>query len=264
MPRPKCIHGKQKDFCKACGGSQICTHGKARGTCKACGGSQICSHGKQRVQCKECVTASEMSDGNRFCIGCYSKLLSQQRRRAGIRLCQECDASKPQRIEVLLRPQIIQNVKFPPSAIDDTLFGNGCDVSRRRRPDLAWFGEDRAILLEIDENGGHGTMNYSAECDFGWIMDMTVCINKIYIEKNNGILPNVFFIRFNPDEYDKRHIPLSERIETVSNRINEMLESQSELMLVPSIEYFYYHTKCKHHIEYAQTKDQCVSVIIHE
>lgn len=30
----KCEHGKQKDFCKECGGSQICEHGKQKYRCK--------------------------------------------------------------------------------------------------------------------------------------------------------------------------------------------------------------------------------------
>lgn len=42
----KCPHGKQKSFCKDCGGSQICEHNKHKSQCKDCGGSGICEHNK--------------------------------------------------------------------------------------------------------------------------------------------------------------------------------------------------------------------------
>lgn len=33
----KCEHGKQKAYCKDCGGSRICHHGKQRACCRDCG-----------------------------------------------------------------------------------------------------------------------------------------------------------------------------------------------------------------------------------
>ena len=74
--RPKCSHGKQKRFCKECGGSGICSHGKQKAKCnkchgkhkricKECGGSGICSHGKQKQNCKECGGSSICSHGKR-------------------------------------------------------------------------------------------------------------------------------------------------------------------------------------------------------
>ena len=32
----KCPHGRQRSFCKECGGSQICEHGRQRSICKEC------------------------------------------------------------------------------------------------------------------------------------------------------------------------------------------------------------------------------------
>ena len=49
-----CPHGKQRNYCKECGGSQICEHGRIRSQCKECGGASICEHGRQRSYCKEC------------------------------------------------------------------------------------------------------------------------------------------------------------------------------------------------------------------
>ena len=53
MP-PPCPHGRQRYFCKECGGSGICEHGRVRSQCKECGGSGLCEHGRQRSKCKEC------------------------------------------------------------------------------------------------------------------------------------------------------------------------------------------------------------------
>ena len=37
MP-PPCSHGRQRYFCKECGGGGICEHGRRRSRCKECGG----------------------------------------------------------------------------------------------------------------------------------------------------------------------------------------------------------------------------------
>jgi hypothetical protein len=70
----KCIHGKQKQRCKYCGGSAFCEHDKQKHqckicnscihnnlkyTCKDCNGSQICEHNIIKSGCKEC--------GNKYC-----------------------------------------------------------------------------------------------------------------------------------------------------------------------------------------------------
>ena len=49
-----CPHGRQRSYCKECGGSGICEHGRQRSRCKDCGGSGICEHGRRRDRCKEC------------------------------------------------------------------------------------------------------------------------------------------------------------------------------------------------------------------
>ena len=56
-----CPHGKQRSYCKECGGSAFastvvgalvqgsrrpCVHGRVRSTCKECGGGSICVHGR--------------------------------------------------------------------------------------------------------------------------------------------------------------------------------------------------------------------------
>jgi hypothetical protein len=56
----KCLHGKRKDYCKECGGSQICQHGKIKSACKECSSDLFCLHGKRKYNCREC-------GGSRFC-----------------------------------------------------------------------------------------------------------------------------------------------------------------------------------------------------
>ena len=55
----RCEHGRQKAYCKDCGGSRICPHGRQKATCKECGGSQICIHKKIRTRCKDCKLLNE-------------------------------------------------------------------------------------------------------------------------------------------------------------------------------------------------------------
>lgn len=52
--RKKCEHGRRRNSCKECGGSQICVHRRVRSKCKGCDGASICQHGRQKVLCKEC------------------------------------------------------------------------------------------------------------------------------------------------------------------------------------------------------------------
>lgn len=49
-----CIHGTKKNTCRDCGGSRICEHDRRVDVCRDCGGSQICEHGNQRWGCKKC------------------------------------------------------------------------------------------------------------------------------------------------------------------------------------------------------------------
>ena len=55
MTKYYCEHGKQKTYCKDCGGSGICEHRIQRRYCKDCGGSRVCEHRKQRRFCKDCI-----------------------------------------------------------------------------------------------------------------------------------------------------------------------------------------------------------------
>jgi len=89
----KCIHGKNKYFCKECGGSQICIHSKNISKCKECGGSQICIHDKQKSKCKECKgTGICVHNKHKYtCKECIGKGICKHKIRKT--LCHECCGS---------------------------------------------------------------------------------------------------------------------------------------------------------------------------
>ena len=51
----KCPHGRERRYCKECGGTSICEHNRERSQCKQCGGSKICEHNRRRSICKDCM-----------------------------------------------------------------------------------------------------------------------------------------------------------------------------------------------------------------
>ena len=50
----KCIHNRNRSFCKLCDGSQICEHDKQRQYCIECKGIAICEHYLVKYHCKLC------------------------------------------------------------------------------------------------------------------------------------------------------------------------------------------------------------------
>ena len=199
-----------------------------------------------------------MLHGNTFCRICLTSRLSGHRRRAKLHVCAQCSAETPDRIEIVVRPLLLSLVHHPPSAQDDTMFGMTCDVVRRRRPDLLWLGEDRAVVCECDENGGHGSANYTPECDMGWIMDMTAAL----VTLNSGRLVHMYVIRWNPDESDTTKLCLDDRVAHVAGRVNHFntLDLRDADPRRPTVEYHFYHSKCRRHIEYALQHPEAVDV----
>ena len=51
MP-PPCPHGRQRYFCKECGGGGICEHGRRRSQCKECSPHNFCACGKRFQRCR--------------------------------------------------------------------------------------------------------------------------------------------------------------------------------------------------------------------
>ncbi len=58
-----CEHGRQREKCIPCGGSDMCEHGRQKGQCIPCGGTSICDHGRRRARCRSCGGASICDHG---------------------------------------------------------------------------------------------------------------------------------------------------------------------------------------------------------
>jgi hypothetical protein len=187
-----------------------------------------------------------MLTGKTFCHGCFSKLLSHPRIRAGVHFCAECDPKVPDRIEVLLRPLISAAVGFPASAMDDVVLGGtGCDAAKRR-PDWGWFWKDRAVFVEIDEGGGHPDREPS--CELAKMHDQAFAAQRLL-----GPVP-VWFFRFNPDECDGPRVCLDDRVSLLADAVTRVLTLDiTELSTaVPRVCYMFYHSKCAFQAEAAR------------
>ncbi|KAJ3304376.1 hypothetical protein HDV03_002857 [Kappamyces sp. JEL0829] len=96
-PRPKCPHGKRKEYCFDCNGSGICPHRKRRQTCIDCGGAGICIHKKQKRYCIPCG-GSAMCEHKREkskCVECGgSSICVHKRQRIN---CVDCGGSQVKR-----------------------------------------------------------------------------------------------------------------------------------------------------------------------
>ena len=74
-----CEHGKQKYYCKECGGKGYCEHNRNKKDCTICKGCMVCSHGKRKRTCVECKGSSICSHGTRksICIICKGSSICQ-------------------------------------------------------------------------------------------------------------------------------------------------------------------------------------------
>ncbi|RYE70752.1 MAG: hypothetical protein EOO81_07385 [Oxalobacteraceae bacterium] len=192
-----------------------------------------------------------------LCDQCHGKRLSAKRIRDGVRTCATCSTNSPQRIELVVRLRLLQLVDPPPSITDDALLGGrGCDSESRRRPDLAWFGSDRAIFVEIDEDGGHPDRDPSEELEKVWTQ--TAAAKHLI-----GEHAVVFMLRFNPDVYDgPRHFNLEVRLRVLAADINRFCTQDLTEMeaSVPHVGYYFYHSRAQHHIRAALAANNSLRV----
>ena len=219
----KCIHGKQKYFCKECGGSAICEHGKQKAGCKECGGSSFCVHGKRKEICKECggsaicdhnklKASCKECGGTAFCV--HDKLKQRCKKCGGSALCRSswcetygnpkyegyclaCFVNNPENND---KP-VIRNYKtkekdvvdrirhfFPDFTwISDKKIQDGCS---KRRPDLLLDLGSHIIIVEIDENKH---TDYDCSCEHKRLMELSKDLHH----------RPIIFIRFNPDDYEE-------------------------------------------------------------
>jgi hypothetical protein len=90
FPRLTCSHGRQRSYCKECGGSSLCEHGRQRKQCKECGGGSLCEHGRRRSDCKECGGSSICEHGRQRhqCKECGGSSMCEHGRQRS--KCKEC------------------------------------------------------------------------------------------------------------------------------------------------------------------------------
>ena len=210
--------------------------------------------------CRECTTLEYQITSGKFCIVC-SNQLSRPRLRAKATLCAACDAASPTRIEHIVRDMLLPLVNFEHSSADKILGGKACE-NKVRRPDLAWYGADRAVFVEIDEDS-HSDDQYTTACELGKLGHQTDAVKKL-----RGENTLVFMVRMNPNAYDKRTVTLKERVQQVADLVNVAFTTDpSELPhgpAVPQLAFCYYHTKAQRHIDAALANPDSVSVYVVE
>jgi hypothetical protein len=88
----KCEHGKQKYFCKDCGGKGWCIHDKLKHNCNECSIS-FCNHGKEKYYCKDCGGKGwcEHNKIKKDCITCKGSSICEHNKRK--RTCIDCKGS---------------------------------------------------------------------------------------------------------------------------------------------------------------------------
>jgi hypothetical protein len=86
----KCEHGREKYYCKECGGSGICEHGRQKHKCKDCDGQGICEHGRQKHKCKDCDGQGICEHGRQKhkCKDCGGSAICEHGRQK--HTCKEC------------------------------------------------------------------------------------------------------------------------------------------------------------------------------
>jgi hypothetical protein len=94
-----CEHGKQKYFCRECGGGGICPHEHERRTCKKCGGTNICIHGAIKRFCIACGGSSicEHSRNRTKCINCKTETCKKHETASGSYMKLHCPFCKNER-----------------------------------------------------------------------------------------------------------------------------------------------------------------------
>ena len=89
-----CFHGRKKSRCIDCGGSEMCTHGKRKSNCKHCGGGSICMHDRQKSDCRECQGTNFCQHNRRkaVCTDCCGGSICRHGKRKS--RCKECGGSE--------------------------------------------------------------------------------------------------------------------------------------------------------------------------
>jgi hypothetical protein len=169
-----------------------------------------------------------------------------------MRVCATCRGAGAESRQNVMLDALLP--KLPqPSAVDDKLIGgDACDTGRRR-PDVAWVGQDRQVHLEIDEDS-HGARVVA--CELAKLTDTRW-------GSENGGKPLVT-IRFNPDLMDPgANVPIEDRCSAVIDEITRWITCPIE-QLKPyeavHVVYMFYSSKGKKHIDAAKACTLAIAV----
>lgn len=158
-----------------------------------------CPCNKPLVACYE-----HYPDKSKFCQNdyCQHNILSNQRRKSGIKICKFCDdgLNKLKRIEHTYR-DYFNEWGYPPTITDvtiksdtcETIKEHGSDKSNKKRADYLWLTERSFpynILVECDENGHSGI---DPSCEYKRLQDV-----YDQIVSNTRNIKQLAVIRFNP------------------------------------------------------------------
>lgn len=239
MVHKKCIHGKQKYYCKDCGGKGICQHDKRKERCKICGGNALCEHDKEKSRCrlcngnsfckhnrrkydcKECGGSSicehnkiksqcKDCQGSSFCI--HEKQKSRCKECGGSDLCKSewCDTRKNDKYDGYCMPCYVNN----PENHDKPLMRNYKTKEREVAtklletfPDFTWTTDkkiqDGCSLRRPDLLLDLGEQVIIIEIDENKHSNYDCsCENKRLMQLSKDVYHRpIVFIRFNPDAY---------------------------------------------------------------
>lgn len=237
MPKKKCEHGKQKPFCKECGGSQICEHNRQKGKCKDCGGNQICEHNKNKSHCKECggsqicehninktqcreCGGSQICEHNKikkYCKDCGGSQICTHNKFK--KYCKECDGSALCKIPLC---ETYANKKYdghcftcyvhlfpdqPNARNYKTKERTIVDYVKTAFPDFTWIADRKVadgcsarrpdLLLDL----GYQVIVVEVDENQHEVYDCS-CENKRLMEISRDVgHRSLIFLRFNPDGY---------------------------------------------------------------
>lgn len=257
--KSRCVHGRIKSYCAPCGGKSMCVHNRLKRTCKPCGGSGVCPHGNsQKSQCTKCRAARPieevLSRHKHACQVCGQNLRSLKRRLEKLCIAHSKDYKK--RPEEYWREELINQLDFQPSAIDESVYTNSNCKGERFRPDLLYLLKDLAIILEFDETSH---LDYEVDCE----IKRAVNLRDAFPDQK------LLIIRMNPDVCKSALKELKDMAARTSYMIEVMrpyLENHTELFSELSAEitnviYLFYGEGGRKHIEMAREHNDKVKII---
>jgi hypothetical protein len=252
-----CCHNKFRPHCRACGGVAFCIHNRQRAICIDCKGKNLCKHNRQRIQCIECQPLEMLLKKKNFCNACGIVQISRNKSLT-TGFCASCDSTKNTRTEVLVRDRVLARMP-PPSAVDNTLVGGKHCNEARRRPDLAWVGSDRIVMLEIDE---HSHEDREPSCEIAKLDSTRWGVSNGFTKEQHIA---VITVRMNPDECNTNRMApkFDARCQRTADLLTFYIGCALSVLdpLRANVHYLFYHSKGDKHIEAARACHDNINVI---